>query len=349
MKAAIFEGPGRRLVVRDVEQPTPGRQDILVRVAACGLCHSDLHYLDHGVSTQKPPPLILGHEAAGVVEEAGDEVTGFAAGDRVLLPTMITCGQCSYCLMGRENLCPRQEMFGNQRDGAFAQYIAAPARSCFPLPAGISLAKACIIADALSTPYHAVKNRGRVQVGDHVAVIGCGGIGMNAVQCAALAGGRVIAIDKVAAKLELARTLGAAATINASQMENVASQVRKLTQGGADIVFEAIGRPETQRLGFDSLRRGGRLCLVGYSPDMLQLPAGKLTYFEIEVIGSLGCRRADYPALIELVRSGRLQLDSLISATYSLEDINLGFDALRQGESLRSVVLPNGEAEAWKQ
>ena len=179
MKAALFHGPHRALEVVDVPTPAPGPGEVLVKVAGCGLCHTDLHYLDHGVDTFKRPPLILGHEAAGIIAALGPETDGRAVGDRVLIPAVLSCGWCPYCRQGRENLCSNLVMLGNNVDGAYAEYVVVPARELVPVPEGVPLEQACVIADAVSTPYHAVKHRGRVRLGDTVAVVGCGGVGLN--------------------------------------------------------------------------------------------------------------------------------------------------------------------------
>ena len=172
MKAALFRGPGQPLDVTEVATPKPGPGEALVRVAGCGMCHTDLHYLDHGVKTFKLPPLILGHEAAGIVETLNDGASGIAVGDRVLIPAVLSCGHCGYCRRGRENLCDNMVMPGNNIDGAYAEFIVVPADQLIPLPQSFDLKQACVIADAISTPYHAVKHRGRVQAGDSVAVVG---------------------------------------------------------------------------------------------------------------------------------------------------------------------------------
>ncbi|MEE9208096.1 MAG: alcohol dehydrogenase catalytic domain-containing protein, partial [Gemmatimonadota bacterium] len=218
MKAAIFHGADRGLSVEEVPTPSPGPGEALVRVAGCGMCHTDLHYLDHGVKTFKPPPLILGHEISGTVEKLGEGAGNGAPGavgpgDRVLIPAVLSCGRCSYCRGGRENLCERLVMLGNNIDGGYAEYVVVPATELVPLPDELPLEQACIIADAISTPYHAVKHRGQVRPGDTVAVVGCGGVGLNVVQCAVAAGGSVVAIDLNDDRLALAEELGASATL----------------------------------------------------------------------------------------------------------------------------------------
>ncbi len=340
MRAAVFHGAERGLSIEEVPTPSPGPGEALVRVAGCGICHTDLHYLDHGVPTFKPPPIILGHEPAGTVAALGEGVTHWSEGDRVLIPAVLSCGRCRYCRMGRENLCERLEMLGNHIDGAYAEYVTVPASELIAVPDEISLEQASVIADAVSTPYHAVKHRGRVRTGDTVAVVGCGGVGLNIVQCAAVAGGRVIAIDLNEERLEIARTLGAEETINPEGVERLDKHVRKLTGGGVDVAFEAIGQPKTIEMAFSLLRKGGRLCVIGFSHEPATIPVGKLMFFELEMVGSLGCGGGDYPEIVELVRQGKLQLDPVVSGTIPLEEIEEGFDRLRRGEGVRWVVTP---------
>lgn len=340
MKAAIFEKPNAPLVLGDWPTPSPGPGEILVKVAACGVCHTDLHYLDHGVPTFKKPPLILGHEAAGTVAGVGQGVNDRREGDRVLLPAILTCGHCVNCRTGRENICANMKMFGNDIDGAYAEYVTAPAKDTFILPDSIPLIEGSIIADAISTPYHAVKNRGRVRGGDKVVVFGCGGIGMNIVQVATAFGASVIAVDLKEEKLQTAKALGAAATINPSRVERVDKEVRKLTGGGADVGFEAIGNPNTIAAAFACVRNGGRMVMVGYTNQDVPLNAGRIMYREMEIVGSLGCRPVDYPPLIEMAAAGRIKVTELVSHRFPLEEINAAFDQLRQGVGLRSVVIP---------
>jgi threonine dehydrogenase-like Zn-dependent dehydrogenase len=244
------------------------------------------------------------------------------------------------CRGGRDNACLRMMMFGNNIDGGYAEYMLAPAKDAFQLPDDLPLEESAIIADATTTPYHAVVNRGKVRPGDKVVVFGCGGIGLNVVQFAALAGAHVVAVDIVDEKLEWARRLGAEATLNSQEFERVDKEIRKLTGGGADIGFEAIGNPAVQAQAFNSLRTGGRLVLVGYASKPMTLNSGRLMYREMEIVGSLGCRTVDYPRVIELARQGSIKVKELVTARFSLDDINAGLDALRQGEGIRSVVVP---------
>jgi D-arabinose 1-dehydrogenase-like Zn-dependent alcohol dehydrogenase len=340
MRAARFYTPHEPLALEQVPDPTCGERDLLIEVAACGLCHSDLHYIDHGTKTFKSPPLILGHEASGVVAEVGQAAQGFKVGDRVLVPPIIPCNTCRTCRSGRANTCERLLMYGNDIDGAFAEYLVAPADECFHLPDEIPLEAASIVSDAVTTPFHGVRNRARVQAGETVAIFGCGGIGLNAVQVAAMLGAIVIAVDLSEEKLAWAQRFGAAEVIDAAAVADVPRVIRRLTAGGADVAIEAIGRSTTQEQAFASLRGGGRLLLMGFNPESMSLNAGRTTYREIEIIGTLGCRPVDFPVVIELVRRGKLQVEPLVTGRFPLAEINAGLDALRRGSGIRNIVLP---------
>jgi len=342
MKAAVFHGANQPLKIEEVEKPRIKANEILLKIAACGVCHTDLHYIDHGVPTFKQPPMILGHECSGIVEEIGVEVQNIKVGDKALLPAVLSCGDCFFCRTGRENICQNMIMLGNNVDGAYAEYIAAPAKDAFHLPDELPLEEASIIADAISTPYHAVKNRANVRPGDKVVVFGCGGVGINVVQLAAAAGALVIAVDLLDSKLEWAKKLGAIYTLNPNKVEKLSKEVRRLTGGGADIAFEAIGKPKIMEQAFSALRKGGRLVIVGYSAENISLNAGRIMYYEMEVVGSLGCRPVDYLPLIEMARTGKIKVAELVTHKFPLEKINEAFDLLRQGDEklLRSIVIP---------
>jgi len=342
MKAAVFHEPNTPLPIEDIPEPSIGNDDVLVKVAACGVCHTDLHYIDHGVPTFKKPPLVLGHEASGTIAKTGSTVKNFKEGDNVLIPAVLSCGTCDFCRTGRENICASMRMFGNNVDGSYAEYVAAPAKDVFHLPSEIPLEEGSIIADAISTPFHAVKNRAEVKAGDNVVVLGCGGVGMNVVQVAAAVGGIVIAVDISDKKLELARFFGAAATVNPSKVDKLGKEIKKLTGGGADIAIEAIGNPKTIEAAFGTLRKGGRLVVVGYTADDIKISAAKIMYFEMEIRGSLGCRPVDYPRLIELCRVKKIKVAEQVTHRFPLEKINDAFDLLRSHDdtALRSIVIP---------
>jgi len=338
MRAAVFTGPGRALETQTIARPEPGPGEVLVRVGACGLCHSDLHYLDHGVPTFKTPPLVLGHEISGTVVRVGAGVDNTIVGSCVLLAPVTTCGGCAACRTGRENICASQRMLGNSVDGGFAEFVTAPARDAFPIPPEVPLEEACVIADALTTAFHAVTRRARIEAGETVVVYGCGGLGLCVVQVCALVGARVVGVDVDPRKLALARALGAWLTIDAREGDP-AKRVRRETDGGADAAIEAIGLPKTQEQALASVRTGGRLVLLGYAAEPMALPGGRLTYRELTVIGTLGCRPVDFPVVLNLVRRGKLAIGPLVTHRYALDRINDGLDALRRGEGVRHIVV----------
>ena len=340
MRAAVLEPGAYSLAVREVARPEPKAGEVLVEVAGCGFCHTDLHYLDHGVPTAKPRPLVLGHEISGRVVEAGPDTEIGSKGRPVVLPAVLPCGRCRLCRTGRGNICPEMRMYGNHIDGGFAEFVLAPADLLVDLPAEIDLTRGAVIADALSTPFHAVVRRAKVQQGEWVAIVGCGGVGMNLVQFAALSGAHVVAADLDPAKLELARRLGAVETINPARVPDFARAVRALSPGGVDVAFEAVGSATTIELAFSAIRRGGRVCLVGYSDRPAPVPVHKVMFLEYSLLGSLGCRPADYPIIVELVRRGRVQLDPLVTDVVALEQVNEAADRLRHGRGLRTVVSP---------
>lgn len=347
MKAAVFYGSGKPLKIEDMPTPEITGDEVLVKIAGCGICQSDLEYIDLGVPTVKKPPIILGHEAAGTVSKIGVAVTGLKIGDPVLIGNIISCGTCRNCRDGKDNICDNWLMLGNHVNGAYAEYVKVPARNAYPLPPEIPPEDACIIADAVSTPFHAVKNRSGLKPGDVAAVFGCGGLGMNCVQIAAAVGGHVIAVDfnipvkggDSKTKLQMARELGAAETIDA-QNNDVVKKIRNITGGGVDVAFEMIGRPETIRQAYNCLRPGGRLVVVGFSPKDASFSPGRLMVKELDIVGSCSCRTADIPRIIELVRRGKIKIEVLITAKFSLSEVNQALDRVRRGESIRTILVP---------
>jgi 6-hydroxycyclohex-1-ene-1-carbonyl-CoA dehydrogenase len=339
MRAARLH-EGGKLLFEDVLIPEPESGEVRIKVAACGICHTDLHYIDHGVPTAKKPPIILGHEISGVVEAAGEGVNGDLEGAKILIPAVLPCRKCRLCASGRGTICNGMKMLGNHMDGGFTEYVTVPASEVISVPDELPLEDASIIADALTTPYHAVRNRARVRPGDRVAIFGCGGIGLGLVQFAVASGAHVIAVDIKDEKLSLAKQLGAINTINPAQVEKPGKALRKETDGGVDIAFEAVGRGETIRQAYDSLRSGGTLCVVGFPTEEVPLALGRLMFKEMTLVGSLGCHPDDYPAVVRLVAEGRIKLSPMITSRFGLEDMENGLDTLRKGEGIRSIVIP---------
>ena len=338
MKAAIFTGPNAPLQIGTLPRPDPCAGEVLVKVVACGLCHTDLHYMDHGVPTFKAPPLVLGHEISGTIVRVGEGVDPARIGTSVLLAPVTSCGECAMCRNGRENVCARQKMLGNTIDGGFAEYVVAPARDAFEVPDSVPLQEACVVADALTTAFHGVTRRARVEPGETVAVIGCGGLGLNVIQVASLIGARVIAVDVDPRKLALAKELGASLTVDAREGD-APKRVRKETDGGAQVAVEAIGNPKTQEQALAMLRTGGRMLMLGSAAENMSLQGGRVMYRELSIIGTLGCRPIDFPVVLDLVRRGRLAIGPLVTHRQTLEGINEGFDSLRKGEGVRHIAV----------
>jgi 6-hydroxycyclohex-1-ene-1-carbonyl-CoA dehydrogenase len=338
MKAALFLGPNQPLRIDDVRIPAPSPDEVLVKVCACGVCHTDLHYIDHGVPTFKQPPVILGHEVSGTIEEIGERAGNYKKGDRVLVPPVFTCGKCEMCRTGRENICDNMIMLGNSVDGAYAEYAVAPAKDVIPLPEDIALEEGCIISDAVSTPFHALLNRGQIKPGDKIVVFGCGGLGLNAIQVAKALGAFAIGVDMKAKKLDYAKKFGADEVMMPS--EDIAKKIRKITGGGAHIAIDAVGNPEVMETAFSALKAGGKLLIMGYSDKKVTFNAGRIMFREMEIRGTLGCPPYLYPRLLDLVKMGKIKVKELVTHKFPLDKINDAFSLLRKGEEslIRAIV-----------
>ncbi len=358
MRAAVLrECPGW-LEVTDVQVDTPEPREVLVRTAAAGLCHSDLHFMEG----KYPPitPVVMGHESAGVVEAVGSDVTYVQPGDHVVTCLSAFCGECEFCLTGRPQLCQAPELrrLPEQKprlstDGtalgqfaglaSFAELLLVHERAVVKVTPEIPLDRAALIGCGVTTGLGAVFNTARVAPGATVAVIGCGGIGLNCVQGARLAGAsRIIAIDLVDAKLEMALDFGATDIVDASKGDPVATVV-EMTSGGVEYAFEAIGLATTAEQAFNVLRRGGTATVIGMIPpdQMVQLP-GPAFLTEKRIQGSaMGSNRfrLDVGRYVDLYLQGRLKLDELVTARIRLEEVNEGFKAMQRGEVARSVVV----------
>nr|PZN38413.1 MAG: alcohol dehydrogenase [Bacillota bacterium] len=341
MRAAVVVEHRKPLEIREVPDPTPGPQDAIVRVEACGICRSDWHgwmgdWTWLGLSPQLP--FIPGHEFAGVVVEVGKEVKRIRVGDRVTVPFHYACGHCSYCLSGVPNRCEDLKIFGFSLDGAYAQYVRIPNAdfNAIKLPEGVDSVTAAAIGCRYMTGYHAVI-RGNVQPGDWVAVHGAGGVGLSAIQTAYAIGARVIAVDIDDAKLEIARREGAVATVNARR-ESVPGAIREITRGGAHVSIDALGTRETILNSVLCLRKGGRHVQVGLTGQeeqgMVALPTDLIVSMELEFVGSLGNPHPQYQGLLALVEQGRLKPRSLVSRTVKLEEAS---DVLQAMSEFRTV------------
>lgn len=362
-KAAVLFEIGQKLEIREVEVQKPQAGEVLIRMAAGGVCHSDLHVMTgHLIAAL---PAILGHEGSGIVEDVGPGVTSVRPGDHVIPLWRLSCGECEYCTGGRPALCPAGteiRMTGRLQDGttrfkldgkeikhfagvsSFSEYSVVPEKAVVKIPNDLPLERAALLGCAVITGVGAAINAARVKPGSSVAVFGAGGVGLNVIQGAAIAGAeKIIAVDLLENKLEYARRFGATHTVNASA-GNPVEQVRALTGGrGVDYAFEVIGLPATMRQAYDSLAKRGMAVVVGVTPmtTEVSVPVMSLVFEERVLTGSVygsSRPRLDILKLIDLYRAGKLKLDELLTRTYPFEQINAAYDALERGEVARSVV-----------
>lgn len=361
-RAAILRDSPGRLEIEEIDIDLPGPNEVLVRTAAAGLCHSDLHFIEGKYTPQLP--LVVGHEVSGVVEAVGTGVDYVKPGDHVVGCLSVFCGECAYCVTGRPYLCrstkvkralgsrPRLssggvELHQNGQLGGFAETMLVHEHALVRIDPEMPLDRAALLGCGTITGVGAVFNTAKVTPGATVAVIGCGGVGLNVVQGAAIAGAsRVIAVDLLASKLDLARRFGATETVDASQVDAVEA-VRELTDGGVEYAFEAIGLRATAEQAWDMLARGGTATVIGLIPagERVSLPASDLWMAEKRLQGSsMGSNRFRYdiPRLVDLYLRGRLNLDDLISARITLDEVNDGFRRLQEGAVARNVIKFEG-------
>lgn len=363
MKAAVLYEPKSRFVVEDVEVQEPRHGEVMVRMVAGGVCHSDLHVVKGDL--EAPLPAILGHEGAGIVEMVGEGVTSVQKGDHVIPLWRLSCGQCEWCLGGRPALCDAAVQIRNTgcladgtsrfRKGSteikhfvgvstFASLSVMMEQAVVKIRSDMPLEKAALVGCGVITGVGAVLNAAQVRPGTSVAVFGTGGVGLNVIQGAALVGAeKIIAVDLLDNKLEYAREMGATHGVNASQADPVA-RIRELTGGqGVDYAFEVIGLPEAISQAVEVLRKRGVAVIVGVTRREATIPLETfpLVFQERTVMGSIygsSRPRIDIPTLIDLYMAGKLKLDPLLTRTYPLEQINEAYEALERGETARSVL-----------
>ena len=360
VKAALFHGPQQDLTIENVEIDAPMEREVLVRTVASGVCHSDLHFIEGLYDF--PAPAILGHEAAGIVEAVGDRVSDFQPGDRVIGCLSVFCGKCEYCLTGRTHLCRSPEVRRGKSDppkltwngqpvnqfanlSTYAEFMLVYENALVKIQDDIPLEAAALIGCGVTTGVGAVLNTAKVAPGSTVAVFGCGGVGLSAIQGARIAGARqIVAVDTVESKLAMARELGATNVVDASVGDPV-EQIQDLSDGGVDYSFEAIGLKETAEQAFRSIRRGGTATLIGMIPRGQKIELDGYSFLsERKIQGtSMGSNRfrVDMPVYIDFYKQGRLKLDEMITKTGHLEDINEAFRAMKAGEVARTVLTFN--------
>jgi S-(hydroxymethyl)glutathione dehydrogenase/alcohol dehydrogenase len=357
MKAAVFHGASQPLTIEDVQIEKPGPREVLIRTSAAGLCHSDLHFMEG--KWPWPAPAVLGHESAGVVEAVGRDVTYVKPGDHVITCLSVFCGHCACCLTGRMSICEgtdvklppgvakRLSWKGKHLNqylnlSSFAEQMLVHEHALVKVTKEMPMDLAALIGCGVMTGYGAVVHTAKVRPGSTVAVVGCGGIGLAAVNGAAIAGaGRIIAVDKDPGKLELAKKMGATEGVLAG--DDAVKQIMEMTAGGVENSFECVGLKQTAEMCFAMLRPGGTATIVGMIPMGVKIELHGPDFLrERRMQGSsMGSNhfRVDMPQLIEFYRQGRLHLDGLISSRIKLEQINEGFAALARGGVARNVIM----------
>ena len=339
---ALLLSDYKKLSVVDMPTPRIAEDEVLVRVKACGVCGSDIHGYD-GSTGRRIPPLVMGHEAAGVIQQVGSAVGGFAAGDRVTFDSMVSCGACDFCRGRQINLCDNRMVLGvscgdYRRHGAFAEYVSVPARILYKLPDELSFERAAL-TEAVSIAVHAV-NRRVPAPGESTVVVGAGMIGVLTIQVLKAKGARtIIAVDIDAQKLELARRMGATHTVNAGGADVVAS-VADITGGrGADVAYEVVGHGDTVASAIRSVRKGGTVVIIGNLSPTVELPLQSVVTREISVLGSCGSN-GEIPECVDLLARGVIDVDPIISLTAPLDAGPALFARLYEGDkSLMKVII----------
>ncbi len=338
MKAVRYHGPRQPFRLEEVNRHEPGAGEVLVRVAASGMCHTELHFksglLDLGVA-----PVTMGHEVVGRIEAVGEGVSADRVDERVIIYYYLGCLECAYCRVGNEHLCPNlRAEYGFISDGGYAEYVTVPARNAVLLPDAIPDAEAAPIGCGVTTAVHAVKIA-EPRIGEWVVIYGVGGVGFGLVQLTRAMGARTIAVGRSAAKLHKALELGAEVAVNAAE-ENTTERVRGITEdAGADVVFECVGTEESMQEASAALGRRGRLVFVGYWPDSFTVHPIQLVVFEQKVVGSVGATLNELHEAVDLVECGVVR--TVIDRTLPLERFESGLNALERGELVgRAVLVP---------
>ncbi|MEU0374187.1 zinc-dependent alcohol dehydrogenase family protein [Streptomyces sp. NPDC006283] len=345
MRAVVFDEFGKRPEVREVPEPEPSHDGVVIKVEASGLCRSDWHgWMGHDADIQ--PPHVPGHELAGVVHAVGAGVTTWRGGERVTVPFICACGRCAACARGAQQVCERQEQPGFTHWGSFAEYVPVhhADTNLVALPDAMPFSTAASLGCRFATAFRAVVGQGRVRPGEWVAVHGCGGVGLSAVMIAAANGAGVVAVDVSPKALELARTLGAALCVDASALPEggVPAAIRDATGDGAHLSLDALGSPVTCVNSVQSLRRQGRHVQVGLLPTGVHLPMDRVVALELEILGSHGMAAHAYPEMMAMVATGALRPDLLVTKEIGLDEVPDALTALGAASGTGVTVITPG-------
>lgn len=338
MKAAVLHELGQHLVIEEIPAPTPGAGEVLIKTVACGVCHSDLHLALGEWDLLKlitKIPLVLGHEVTGTISAIGEGVSDFEIGDRVGVPWLhYSCGECEFCLIGRETLCSKQQVTGCTVDGGFAEFIKAKASHTVKLPDNLSFEEAAPLLCAGLTVHNAMKSSG-LQAGQRIAVFGVGGLGHLAIQLAKARGAEVIAVDIADDKLQLARECGADAVVNAASTQAY-KEIKKLAGGGAHVVMVTSGSRPAYETALRSLRRGGTLSVVGMAPEPISVSTVALVSGEYRIVASAVGTRQDLREVLQLASEGKVKCRI---ETRQFSEVDSVLNEMREGKLIGRVVV----------
>ncbi len=339
MTAAVLHGPND-LRIEKVDVPEPAAGDVLVEIIANGLCHTDVTYYEAKIPEKmRIYPLILGHEAAGRVVALGKGAAGITVGESVLLPPVYGCGGCDYCLAGLDNLCRESVFLGATRNGTYAEYAVVPSRFAFKVDPSVDLERACVAADSVSTVYYALKERVEVRRGDSVAVFGCGGLGLAALNVArALGADNLYAVDVRDESLEAARKIGATA-VNSKGKDKIFKELKSLSGDSIRVAVDCAGYAATVSEAFNTIRKGGEVAVIGFTLDDVTLRAGNFMGLQKRIGGSWACPTRLYPDVVKLIESGAIALDVLVNRFYDLPQVEQAFKDLERGEIVGRAVV----------
>jgi len=339
MKAAVWYG-GKDIRIEEMPKPEIKDDAVLIRVKAAGICGSELHAYA-GVSKRRVPPLIMGHEFAGEVEEVGKNAEGVEKGDRVVVEPIIRCETCEQCMSGRSNICSNMKLIGLHLPGAFAEYVAVPAEKCYPMPNSLTFEEGST-TEPLSVGIHAV-NRASIKLGDTVAILGAGVIGLMTLQAAKLMGaGKLFVTDLMDYRLNLARKLGADMVINSKKEDPVKKILELTNMKGVDAVLEAVGIQATMQQAMSMVKKGGNITAIGMLARTMDLEMLDAVAKETEIRGSYGYTPSEFKSALNLIDAGRADVKSVITHVFSLSDIGKGFETLHEekDEVVKVVIKP---------
>lgn len=338
MKAVVWNGPNTSLELQNIPVPEPDPEEIVIKVKASGLCGSDLS-IAKGRMPLKTWPLVLGHQAAGIVHEVGARVKTFKVGDRVVCTPDITCGMCPYCRIGRTNLCRFLRRIGFEINGSDAEYVLTAERSVITLPDSIDFDQGAIAVDAVASMYHALFVQAQARPGNKIILLGIGGMGIQAIEMAHLCGATVLATSRNDKRLDFAKKLGADVLVNTTK-QDISAEAAKFTSGeGADIVIDSIGGSGTMKHAIELLRPGGKIMVIGLMEPEFTLPYMKMVMLEAEVIGSRAATKQDVIDTLNLIAAKKLH--PVVTDRYPLSDFRAGFEALEKGKIFgRGVLIP---------